>query len=344
MKQKVVSCLCLLVSVLFMRSATAQNIHIPVQPGDSTKVVLLSEVHNVGVNKALQYDIIEQLSKKGFRHVLLEMPFSYSIIANGYMKTGDKFLLEQLATTCEQKAFWQKAYALQQTLPPNQQIHFWGLDFEVDKNRIPYWTSALQVLSRFYRYPQELRNIFMNLPPSASKNEVMTAGFEIQTYLQKNFRDTSEGMQLLRILLNRTPKAPKNRDAEMYKAFQEIDVFINQRYETPKYFGAFEVAHVNPANKSAFAMNIQGEASQWRNAVMLIGTQYVHCKASAPGEKVADIENVGMLKGKPAEALDAIAKQTQGAKIEVYDQAIPGLQMMLVIYNSDGEKDKSTCP
>ncbi len=106
---------------------------------DSYRVFLVGESHGAAFNQGLQTALVEFMVKEGqVRHLLLELSPSLVGFLREYVRTGDEALL-QLAFaqvqgtyffTQENYAHWQSIRALQEELPPGEELRLIGLDVE----------------------------------------------------------------------------------------------------------------------------------------------------------------------------------------------------------------------
>src|SRR5262245_304320 len=58
-----------------------------------SKLVISAEVHEVSVNADYFFHLFEYLSKRGYRNIILEAPYSTGFFCNEYLATGNDSLL-----------------------------------------------------------------------------------------------------------------------------------------------------------------------------------------------------------------------------------------------------------
>jgi hypothetical protein len=319
---------------------------------DTSKTfVLLSEIHYVSVNTAIQYHLISSMAPLGYRNILLEQPLSYSIIGNQYLLTGDTSYLALLARSCENLEFWKKIYAFNHHQPVSKQIRFWGMDFEIEDGRGRYFGPALDILISQKKVPLPIAASVEKLKksPGATAN-LYTCRKMLQDWLHTDSAHLVMGpsYNLLKMLVERNTTFSKNRDKELYLNAKTIHESLAATDPGGRYLAELGIAHVNIANKESFVSLIaHKEDSPWKEALFIIGTHYINCVSNYRLLKETKV-NLGLLDKKLQKiyASRDTALQSPYLKLVVPDAAgscnLPG-DMILLFFNYPGEISRAHC-
>src|SRR6056297_2077710 len=108
--------------------------HIP-----PARVYLIGESHGIRVNSEIREQVFKSLyHHRGVRALLMEMPYSSSVLLQKYLNTGDRSILDEVfehmqgtsAFTRERKQFWRNIQQWNSELEENEQLRVYGIDIE----------------------------------------------------------------------------------------------------------------------------------------------------------------------------------------------------------------------
>jgi len=103
------------------------------------RVYLIGESHGIRVNSEIREQVFKSLyHHRGVRALLMEMPYSSSVLLQKYLNTGDRSVLDEVfehmqgtsAFTRERKQFWRNIQQWNSELEESEQIRVYGIDIE----------------------------------------------------------------------------------------------------------------------------------------------------------------------------------------------------------------------
>ncbi len=103
------------------------------------RVYLIGESHGIRVNSEIREQVFKSLYHyRGVRALLMELPYSSSVLLQKYLDTGDRSILDQVfehmqgthAFTRERKQFWRNIQRWNSELAESKQIRVYGVDIE----------------------------------------------------------------------------------------------------------------------------------------------------------------------------------------------------------------------
>jgi hypothetical protein len=287
------------------------------------RLVISAEVHEVSCNYQYKLSLIKALAKHGYNNILLEMPFSYGLVCNEYLKTGDDSLLYFISRTKEAASFWRSLYDFGKSgqIPG---LKFWGIDFEIDGGRRgEFFAEAIRILAarRQKQMPEELSSILRELDTTTTNAGMVN----IKRKLAKQVNNPvvcsffEDGYSSFVILVNRQHQYRPGRDENMFANFMEIHRTFLKDKPSQKYFAQFGWGHVRKSNKKCFAMLMAGKPeSPVFNSSFFIGTQYINCYSNLPSNERFLNANSGVINStRTKKQLERISKQ--GSPICIID-------------------------
>ncbi len=121
------------------------------------RVYLIGESHGIRVNSEIREQVFKSLyHHRGVRALLMEMPYSASVLLQKYLDTGDRSRLDAVfehmqgtpAFTRERKQFWRNIQRWNSALAESEQIRVYGIDIEHQLEH-----SAAHLQSLFQQHP-----------------------------------------------------------------------------------------------------------------------------------------------------------------------------------------------
>jgi hypothetical protein len=279
------------------RPQTISNISYVQYLNKNSEMILISELHNISCTYPILESVIKENLVNGYRYIIQEMPLSYSIVCNQYLENGDTSLLNIISASEEAKEFYKhiRSFSLQNsaTIKPK----FWGIDFELGQTRIKYIRAAISILLTKFSYNTEIQQILKKILAKDNIEEIKILRSELGHLLNQNSNPNTtsdEGLNLLRLFVNRNDEYFKHRDTQLYQNFKEIDSLLRKRDFSPKYIGSFGVAHVNTSLKNSFS-GILSNDPYWENKINVIGTHYYQCISNYGLKKETVVNDIGVL-------------------------------------------------
>jgi hypothetical protein len=266
------------------------------------RFIVAGEAHHVSVIFPFQLSHLRFLVTRGFRHLVWEVPFSYSYIAQQYITTGNDTLLRYLAWSEEDLVYWQGVYQINQTLPKEDKLHLWGIDHELgDDSRGIYkardFKMALQLMTEGKgTLPYSLQKEYLLLKNDATVKGLTEIKRRLQPlqYLPEVASFFSERLPYFKALVNRLDYYKVGRNDEMLEAFKEI-CYLFKLDTTSKFLGRFGWGHTDKSYKKSMSAFLEKDpSSPVRGSTFVIGVQYLNCISAIRmgGER---IENNGIV-------------------------------------------------
>lgn len=314
-------------------------------------LTLLSEVHYVSCNYPVKEAMLRSLVKrKKPIHVLLEYSFSYSVLCNEYLVTGSDTMLQLITSSCEEMEFFKNIFLLNRELPEDAKIQFWGIDFELQGNRLRRFLPAIQALDKRFGFDSSLQSQIALLGKSNNRDRINEIRSAMSVMLNNRKAEKNYGEKLLALLVTRNTDFQKNRDREMFSNIIQLYSFLKDHSPGAVYFGQLGIAHVNPGNTASLFVLLQNDPhSPFKQNVSAIGTQYINCTTNYRLEKQTHLKSEGMVS---KEMLTKAAGQYQDnkkpyiviVKKETADRkGSAQFDLSLLLYNYNGERAKHNC-
>lgn len=270
----------------------------------ASNLIISAEIHEVGINTSYYYSLFEYLSKNGYRNIILEAPYSLGFFANEYLSTGNDSLLNIFCNTEESAQFWKKMHALNESLPADDKIQVLAVDFELDQgNRKDIFIAAVQYLVHKCESdgkvpPASIAVPVAQLPLAKSIAEVRNLKNQLAGTLNnldvQLFLDSCQ--VAFELLVTRNDKFGAARDKTMFDNFMELYNLMPAEAKKKKFYAQFGWGHVRKSNSGCLAMLFQKEdLSPFKNHTFLIGTQYINCYSSMPGNYQFKSDNSGVI-------------------------------------------------
>jgi hypothetical protein len=264
------------------------------------RFILAGEAHHVSSIFPFQLSHLTYLVSQGFRHLVWEVPYSYSLQAQSYLDNGDDSALSVISWSVEDRVYWSAIRALNQSLPAGDRLHLWGIDHELDDNaggmrRASDYKKALRLLVRGRGpVPAPLRDGYASLDTATMPGtlKAIKNGFRqslsdpsVAAFFGDRFIDFT-------ILVNRIDHYKVRRNDEMLAAFAEICALYHLDSHA-KFLGRFGWGHTDRSLRQSLSWMLENDpSSPVRNSVYVVGVQYIHCYSSVSKE---EIENTGIV-------------------------------------------------
>lgn len=314
---------------------------------DQRDIILISELHNVSCTYEILEHVIQQNLQRGFGHIIQEMPFSYSIVCNAFVETGDTTLLNLISSSEEAKYFFRRIRQLSMQTAANTKPHFWGIDFELGASRIKYLKAAMSILLTKYSFDKKVQQILGEIKNKESVEEIQVLNNELKLHLDlvvgDNKESYDEGLALLQMIANRNTEYVKHRDSQLYQNFLEIDRLVRMKENRPKYIGSFGLAHINTALKNSFSRILLNDHN-WTARTSIIGTQYYRCESNYGLKKTTTISEIGVLPNSISKLVQNEIENIQSPSVFVLKptpnskiKRVLDYSLVLVLVNYPGE-------
>lgn len=235
---------------------------------NDANIILLGEEHGVALNEFIELDLFKYLiTERGIINYIGEFPYSYGLVLNEYIKSGNERLLEELFVSKEKSFFhtienyykWQNLYRFFKENKINNDFRIIGIDLEQDKEftyrqvekiLMNYSNDKSSELLRLLESYKEAYNK-LDLGKSIDLSPLNNIREEINIVVQNSTMDNIDRFSLVHMLKNLNNYVvwkkdsganAKNefRDEVMYDNFEALRV----KDSNTKYFGKFGSNHV----------------------------------------------------------------------------------------------------
>nr|WP_294994501.1 hypothetical protein [uncultured Sediminibacterium sp.] len=282
-------------------------------------IILISELHNVSSTYPVLESVLQKFILKGFRNIIQEMPFSYSIICNEYLETGDTAYLNMISSSEEAKKFYTNIRALFLKLNKKESPRFWGIDFELGESRMNYVKAAAAILRRKYHYPPYIQRILGEINNSENILQIKSLRNELSNTIEQGvFQNqfNQNGIDLLTVFASRNDTYTKHRDIQLFQNLFRIDSIIKAKEPDAKYIGSFGLSHVNTALKYSLSSILLSDTA-WSNRTSIIGTHYFNCISNYGLRKETIVNDIGVLPKSISKSLEKQIVNTQDKSLIV---------------------------
>jgi hypothetical protein len=209
----------------------------------------------------------------GLTHFFLEAGHSSAVLLNQFLKTGDTSFI-----FVKEKKFWKRVYEYNSSLSADQQLHYFGIDFE----RASSFVKALQFILPASEPSPEIAPAIGSIRSASGSindcNYVIGLNKPLKRSLkggqqeyEKYFGDRFDDFK--RIVSNNGDCNDrfKNRNKNMADNFLSFDALFGR----PVYFGELGEAHTVLTNKNtAILIN---SSDKFRNKVCVINLYCYNC-------------------------------------------------------------------
>src|SRR5215203_142736 len=290
------------------------------------RFIVAGEAHHVSSIFPFQLSHLEFLVTKGFRNLVWEMPYSYSLIGQQYILTGNDSLLQFIAWSQEDSVYWKSVYQLNKTLPEGDKLHLWGIDIELAEN-----VSGGAYRTRLFKKAFFLLREGRGIPPPSLQQEFVVldtstsaaTAIEVKHRLQK-LKDNPEvaiffGERLpdFIILVNRLDYFKALRNGNMLDAFREICSFYHLD-STAKFLGRFGWGHTDKSYKKSMSFLLENDPySPVKNSTYVIGVQFLNCTSWSADKKIV-LENYGIVDDRSQKQTLATINQQDSSPIKIF--------------------------
>ena len=266
------------------------------------RFIVTGEAHNVSCNYPFQLSELKYLVSKGFRHLVWEVPFSYGLIAQEYINTGNDSLFQFIGGYKELEDYWKGVYQLNKEMAAGDKLHLWGIDHEIGENsgslnRARLFIKALHLLVEDKgELPVLLQKEFQHLKfpiQSSALREIKHRLNQMQELPEiKDF--LGSGLTNFQILVNRLDYYKVKRNDEMLEAFNEICTLFKLD-SSAKFLGRFGWGHIDKSYRHSMSYLLENDlASPVKNSTYVVGVQYIDCAAFSSRASIV-LENEGVV-------------------------------------------------
>lgn len=233
------------------------------------RFIIAGEAHHVSSNFSFQLSNLQFLVTRGFRNLVWEMPYSYTLIGQQYISTGNDSLLSFISWSKEDSVYWKSVYQLNRSLAEGDKLHLWGIDIELAEN-----VSGGSYRTRLFKKAFSLLREGRGFPPPALQREfivldtatTVATALEVKHRLQKlnNSPEVAAffGNRLAdyTILVNRLDYFKPLRNGNMLDAFKEI-CSLYHLDSTAKFLGRFGWGHTDKSYKKSMSWLLENDPS-----------------------------------------------------------------------------------
>ncbi len=209
----------------------------------------------------------------GLKHLFLEFSHASAVCVNKFLASGDSTFLYS-----SNKEYWQQYRNLNTNSEPNNQVHFFGIDF----NKPSSYLKALRLLLPLSQPPENIKNDILLISNSDNsvidcdnllninaslKKGISNYKSEYEKYLGTNYNDFG------RIIESQgtCKDAFKNRNNNIAENFLSFDY----DYNDPIYYGELGMAHTILKNK--VAASIINNSPKFKDKVCVINLYCYNC-------------------------------------------------------------------
>lgn len=222
------------------------------------QVFLASEIHHKKGNYELRLNLIRELHRIGKLDLfLLEGGYSYGLLVNTYLTTGNSELLDLISYNEEQESFYRELYKFNNSIDKEQRIKAVGIDVEGNAYITIKW---LEQIIPENKPPEELADAVRKLKQISDqgfyeKNEVekcLSYLFECfsaypdqaRFYLRDQYDDFNKVMHGFQIAQEMGKQNKQEADEVREQFLYEMVLKLLQEHPTKSLFGHFGEVHV----------------------------------------------------------------------------------------------------
>jgi|GEM_PF-5606940 len=241
---------------------------------------MIGEAHTFIANSDLQWSLLRALQQRGVYNAISELPQATCFLFNHYLETGDESLLQQLKPEATYQLL-QKVRAFNSTLPHDQQIRYYGIDYLDHRYDFSNYQLSLKIILQSTTgtaipLDAALRNF-------AQQDSVDTKTVKaFNEILEKALKQDSTQAKAhygryyydLRLMASNMIGYRAHRDERIYKSFLILsDNLVQLNRNNPRFLAFYGVGHMtNLGNKLA-----NRSASPLFNNVCKVGLKYFNC-------------------------------------------------------------------
>ena len=217
---------------------------------DTAAIYLSSELHGIASNNIIKNVLFEYLFENyGVRNFLIEYSPSIAFLENYFMINGEK--------ETPRKEF-QKFKEYYKNSPLDKKYRYWGIDFDIAKNRFNQYYKAIKIIIGDSLY----KNILVSYKISEEKNE--KNALKIDSVLNQLLVNDSANLQKLiakenwldfKLILQSCKQFKKGwkRDYLIYQQYMKTEPYFYENTEHAKRsFGQFGKDHIINSWKDNF--------------------------------------------------------------------------------------------
>ena len=262
------------------------------------RFIIAGEAYQVACVYPFHLSHLKWLVTKGFRHLVWEVPYSFSFIGDRYINTGNDSLLRYITFSRESLAWWRAVYALNQSLAEGDKIRLWGIDHELG-NGSP---SSLQTFQKAVSLmmegkgalPPSLEHEMDSLLSAKTMKELKGVKQRIRQRLKVLSSYFGKDLAHFTLLINRVDFPNVNRNQEMVKAFREICTTFHLDSRA-KFLGRFGWGHTDKSSRQSISWLLENDpSSPVKGSIYVIGVHYLRCTSSISNSGLL-LNNVGIV-------------------------------------------------
>ncbi|WP_306351113.1 hypothetical protein [Flavobacterium sp. '19STA2R22 D10 B1'] len=262
------------------------------------QLYLVGEIHGIKSGQDIDYTLLTLLNKKiNVTTYIAEIDFAKAYFLNQYLKTGDEKLIDIVFQDwVEQDAQWantdfqnkiKKIRQLNQTLQPNQRIHFEGIDKIQNSILVAKYIRILQK----NKFIQKTSLVFGPLLEALDKKEdasIINISTQLLEQLQQNkdFKSNPKPFNALEFALTNCTLLKSSREVTLYENFTSL--YKIKEWENKKLYGFFGFAHIlqskgNEGKSEFLATKIEKNPDlQLDGKILSLALLYVNSKMTIP--------------------------------------------------------------
>jgi hypothetical protein len=310
----------------YIAVSTADQIPWKEYTPSNKRFIVAGEAHHVSIIYPFQLSHLKYLVTKGFRHLIWEVPFSYSIIAQHYISTGNDSLFKLIGGYKEVEAYWKEVYKLNQTLPEDDKLHLWGIDHELGDDMFAthhakLFKKALTLLADGKgSLPALLQQEYLSLQNAVSIKDLTNIKNRLKQVQHHHEVALFFGNRLpyFQILVNRLDHYKVGRNDEMLDAFKEICSLFHLD-NSAKFLGRFGWGHTDKSYKKSISWMLENDTSSpVKASTYVVGVQYINCTVFRHDNN-RFIKNNGVLKNRTQKRELAALHQQDPTPIKIFN-------------------------
>ena len=267
-----------------------QLLRLPDNDIQQNNIFFLGIAEGVKLNDYLDLLFIKYLhSKTNIKNILIEYGESTAWLINQYLTSGnEKYLINVVNGSKDYLHFFRQLYDYNNTLPQNQKIEYWGVDFErtkATKDMMQYmFVKTAHLPATLIPFINNMKEISSNDRTAYQflKNS-RKAFYKNEALLKNNL--TNIDFEALKLVIENDARLDRmnKRNKRMYENFIKID---SPMPEGTKVFGLFGCTHTVLNNGIAFASKVNhSTVAAFRNKVLSFNVHYANTFSNYYGIK-----------------------------------------------------------
>jgi hypothetical protein len=249
---------------------------------DTAAIYLSSETHGIASNNIIKNVFFEYLYENyGVRNFLIEYAPSRAFLNNYFLINGDKDAYGKEI---------QKLVSFYRNLPANKKYRYWGIDFDIAKDRFPDYYKAIKLIIGDSLY----KNILVSHKIIGEENE--KNALKIDSVLNQLLVNDSAYLKKLiakenwldfKLILQSCKQFKKGwkRDYLIYQQYLKTELYFYENNEHVKRcFGQFGSDHIINSWKDNFYHLLKKDSLIVNKKIVRMANQYVNCRSDYYGD------------------------------------------------------------